>query len=315
MKSRPIALYWAKAVREGFLRSPRRRLVALVVATAGGGFALELCEGAYGQVPQTLNGPPVQVRPYVPEPGVPLITINPGTPNPFSGVDGAGAGNGLGGNSSAAGDGTGVDSSGSGDATGGDYSSDSSGGGAVGNTTALSTMLGTSWGATAVANAQALGVNPSALAATCVLESGCQNVGGSGAQGVFQMFPAAFTEGVNAALAVDPSLASQIVQGDAGRMDPTTEAIAASGYLMQAVQNLQNAGITDPTVLQVRGYYNFGPKYGAQVATADGSMRLSSILPGSFLSQNNISANMTVAQWRAAVSAKIGNAAGQSVVT
>jgi hypothetical protein len=31
----------------------------------------------------TLNGPPVQVRPYVSEPGVPQITVNPGTPNPF----------------------------------------------------------------------------------------------------------------------------------------------------------------------------------------------------------------------------------------
>src|SRR5271166_4765181 len=38
------------------------------------------------QTPATLSGPPVQVQPYAPEPGVPLITINPGTPNPFAGA-------------------------------------------------------------------------------------------------------------------------------------------------------------------------------------------------------------------------------------
>ena len=92
----------------------------------------------------TLNGPPVQVRPYVSEPGVPQITINPGTPSPFpSDTGGAGTGGG----------GTG-------------------GGGNVGSSDALNTMMGMAWGNTAVANAESLGVNPSALAATCVLELG-----------------------------------------------------------------------------------------------------------------------------------------------
>ena len=34
---------------------------------------------AQAQVAAALNGPPVQVTPYVAEPGVPLITITPGT--------------------------------------------------------------------------------------------------------------------------------------------------------------------------------------------------------------------------------------------
>ena len=174
----------------------------------------------------TLNGPPVQVQPYVSEPGVPLITINPGTPNPFAGADGNGAGTGTG--------------TGTGDG--------GTSGGTVADSTALSTMMGTDWGSTAIANAQSVGVNPSALAATCVLESGCQNVSTSGAQGVFQMYPAAFSEGLQTALAANPALASQIVQGSAGMNDPTTEAIAASGYLMQAAQSLQSAGISDPSV-------------------------------------------------------------------
>jgi hypothetical protein len=75
-------------------------------------------------VPATLNGPPVQVQPYVAEPGVPLITINPGTVNPFTGVDG---------------DGTGTD--------GGGEGIGDSGGGTVGSSTALDTLLAQSCGA------------------------------------------------------------------------------------------------------------------------------------------------------------------------
>ena len=263
-------------------------------------------------MPQTLSGPPVQVRPYVPEPGVPLFTINPGTVNPFSGVDGTGAqtdADNSGGGGTGAGGGTSADS------TGQDYSN---GGGGVGNSTALGTMLAQPWGATAVGNAQTLGVNPSALAATCVLESACQNVGGSGAQGVFQMYPAAFNEGLQTALAAAPSLASQVVQGTAGRMNPATEAIAASGYLIQAAQTLESAGIADPTVLQVRGYYNFGPAYGAELAQASDNEPIANVLNGmsqSALAQNGILPGETVGQWRATVSSKIGNAANQSVVT
>jgi hypothetical protein len=40
-----------------------------------------------------LSGLPVQVQPYAPKPGVPLITVNPGTPNPFpGGIDPSGPG-------------------------------------------------------------------------------------------------------------------------------------------------------------------------------------------------------------------------------
>jgi hypothetical protein len=176
-------------------------------------------------------------------------------------------------------------------------------------------MLGTSWGSQAAANAQALGVNPSALAATCVVESGCGvNTGsGSGAQGVFQMYPAAFQEGLQTALAANPALTSQIVQGTAGMNDPTTEAIAASGYLMQANQTLQSNGISNPTVLDARSYYEFGPTYGVAVAQADPSSTMASLLPANFLSSNGISSTETVAQWQASVQSKVGNAATQTV--
>ena len=293
-----VARSRGKKVGEGFFRRLGPGFAALVTGAAPGCFALEVCGSAFGQVPQTLNGPPVQVQPYVPEPGVPMITITPGTLNAFSVGDGSG---------------TGSDAAG----TGGDGGGDATGGVTINNTEALATMLSTSWGATAVANAQALGLNPSALAATCVLESGCQNVSGSGAQGVFQMYPAAFQEGIQTALSIDPSLASQIVSGDSGRMDPVTESIAAAGYQIQAVQALQNAGISNPTVLDARGFYNFGPANGVALATADPSETMAAAMPNvsaATLAKNGVTPGETVGQWQASIKAKIGNAANQTVL-
>ena len=242
---------------------------------------------SFAQVSATLDGAPVQVTPFVPEPGVPSISIPQGTVNTIP--NGSGSASGTGGTSGASG------------------------------SDALDTMLAQSWGNSAISNAQALGLNPSALAATCVIESGCgANVGsGSGAQGVFQMYPAAFQGGIQTALAADPSLASEIVQGSAGMNDPTTEAIAASGYLMQANQALQNAGISNPTVLDARAYYNFGPTNGVALANADPSELVADAMPNvsqATLSANGISANETVAQYQASVTSKIGNAATQTVL-
>ena len=71
--------------QKGYLRSG----IALgVLASAlGGGVP------AWAQV--TLNGPPIQVTPYVSEPGVPTVTITPGSTNPLGGdtdPNGGGAG-------------------------------------------------------------------------------------------------------------------------------------------------------------------------------------------------------------------------------
>ena len=291
-----VALSRAKEVVEVSLRRRRPGLGTLVIAAAPGCFALELCISAFGQVPQTLNGPPVQVQPYVAEPGVPLITINPGTVNPFTGVDGDGSGTGS-----------------SGDGTG------DSGGGTAASSTALDTLLAQSWGAAAIANAEQLGINPSALAATCVVESGCQNVAGSGTiAGAFQMSAATYTAMINQALANDPSLASEITPGLAGQMDPATESIAAAEYLIQGAEALQAAGISDPTVLNTRAYYNFGPTNGVALAMASPNETVAAAMPNvsaATLAANGITPGETVGQWQAAVSAKIGNAANQSVLS
>ncbi len=240
------------------------------------------------QVTATLSGAPVQVQPYVPEPGVPSFTVPTGSPTTTPNT----------GNSAGTGAGTANN---------------------VGGSDPLNTMLATSWGEAAVSNAEALGVNPSALAATCVLESGCQNVGGSGSiTGAFQMTSATYTAMINQAVADNPSLAGQIVPGLAGQSDPATQSIAAAEYLSQGAQYLQSNGIADPSVLDVRGYYNFGPQGGAQIANAPDSELIATALnmySPAQLAANGITAGETVGQWRSSVAAKIGNAAGQSVLS
>ena len=279
-------------------RSEGQAVSRLIVASCVAALSMEVVGAGFAQTTSVLSGgPPVQVVPYVTEPGVPAFSVTPGTANPFSGADGSGGG--------------GTGGSGGSDGTGG------TGGGGVGNSDALSTMLGTSWGATAVNNAAALGVNPSALAATCVVESGCQNVAGSGTvAGAFQMTASTYTAMINAALAENPSLASTIVPGLAGQMDPATESIAASEYLLQGAQYLQNNGVSNPTVLDVRGYYNFGPQGGAAIANAPSDEPIANALSmytPAQLQANGISPSETVGQWQASVAAKIGNAASQSV--
>ncbi len=122
---------------------------------------LLLGQPAWAVTFETMNGAPVQMQPYVDEPGAPAVTVPLGTSQPFSGLSGS-AGSGSG----------------------------STGGG----TEALNTMLGTPWGSDAASAAMAVGVNPSALAATCVVESECRNVGGSGTvSGAFQMTNSTYT--------------------------------------------------------------------------------------------------------------------------
>lgn len=171
---------------------------------------------------------------------------------------------------------------------------------------AMATMLGTSWGQTAASNASALGVNPTALAATCVLESGCTaNPGGTGTiSGAFQMSNGTYAQTVAEVTASDPSLASQITSKD----DPASQSIAASQYLLDGAQALQATGDANPTVLDVRGYYQFGPANAAALADAPANQLMAETvsLSPSALAANNITSTTTVGQWRATVTNTIG---------
>jgi hypothetical protein len=173
-------------------------------------------------------------------------------------------------------------------------------------------------GASAEQSAEALGVNASALAATCVVESGCENLAGTGSiAGAFQMTSATYESSIAAALAQDPSLASEVVPGLAGQSDPATEAIAAAEYLKEGAESLESQGVVDPTALDVRGYYNFGPTGGDEIANAPDDETMAEALSGTSaatLAKNGVSQTETVAQWKASVAAKMGSAANATAL-
>ena len=261
-----------------------RLTVMIAAALVGSG------SGACGQVATSLNGPPVQVVPYVSEPGVPMIEIVPGQPSGLSGLGQTGVSNGTD------------------PATGG--------GQTVGGSEALNTLLATPYGASIVSTSQALGVNASALAATCVLESGCQNVkssAGSTASGPFQMINSTYNSMIEAAAQDNPSLASSFN----GKNDPVTEAAAAAELLKVEAVQLQNAGISNPNFLDVRGGFAFGNGNTYAVASASDNQPLGAILTNwsaATWQSNSLTPQTTVGQWRQSVISKVGSAASQPVL-
>ncbi len=246
------------------------------------------------------NGLPVQVKPTFQEPGLPAFSF------PVCGTSS------VGGSSSSVDDSGG---SGSGGSTGGSVSSGGSG-------DAYNTMMAQDWGSQAADAASAMGVSATALAATCAMESNCQNVGSttnvSNASGAFQMINSTYTADINGALAYDPDIANSIVSGLAGKMDPATEAYAAAYELRSDALALQNDGVSDPTVIQARAMYQFGGGAGLQVAEANDSDTLESYinLTPSQLAANGLTATETVGQWRQTVVGKLGaTTANQSILS
>jgi hypothetical protein len=181
----------------------------------------------------------------------------------------------------------------------------------------LDTMLRTDWGPAAASNAAALGVNPAALAATCVMESGCTaNPGGSGTiSGAFQMSNGTYAQTVAEVQASNPDLASQITS----KNDPASQSIAASQYLLDAAQQQQAAGIT-PTVLTTRAYYQFGPGNSVALSTASDNALMADQLSGfsdtgKILRANGLNMNSTVGDWRQGIVNKLGGDASLPVLT
>lgn len=242
--------------------------------------------------PITMNGVPEQVIPRVFDVGLGSFTIVPGT-----GIPNTTAGGGTGG------------------------TGETGGGVEAGASVALDTMTSRSWGIAASEAATSVGVNPSALAATCMVESGCQNVtarSGSQIRGAFQMLDSTFESGLTQAVRYNPNLAGTVQRGVAGSMDPGNQAISAAATLRTDATRLQAAGVSNPTVLDVRGGYNFGSAYTVSLARADNSELMSGVLSGytpQQLAGNGVTATTTVGQWRAAVAAKMGDAAYQPVLT
>lgn len=248
--------------------------------------------------PETMNGPPLLPIPTYEEVGLPTFTMPTGRPTEQEPEPGGGTAPGGGTPSGTGATDTGADSR------------------------SMTSMMSRSWGEAAAQNAQAVGITPVALAATCQIEAGgCQTNPQSNSTtitGTFQMRDDTYTSMINAALARNPSLAANVVPGLAGKLDPATQSIAAAEYLRQGAVYLQSRDISNPTVLDVRGYYNFGPGNAATIAQAQDSDIMSSRIAG--LSDANFRANgiipgvTTVGQWRASVSNKIGQTAALAPV-
>ena len=287
----------------------RKRLCLQNGAPPGGRRWLWLVLGASGLVaaqaanadPQVVlpNGLPVQVKPTYSEPGLPAFSFPTGGGSLLGGSPGSvDTGNG-----------------------GGDGSTSSGGGSTAGSGDAYNSMMSQSWGSAGGNAAGAMGVSATALAATCVMESNCQNVGaapGGSASGAFQMISSTYNADINGAVAYDPSIAGTIVSGSAGEMDPGTEAYAAAYELRQDAINLQNnTDISNPTVLDVRAVYQFGSGAGPGVAEAPDSANIAELtgLSAASLAANGLNSSSTVGQWRQTIINKLGSAtANQSVL-
>lgn len=286
---------WSRAV--GGVQLPSLTLSARTGLMA----ALLLSSAAASAAPSpvTVNGLPEQIIPQASEVGLGSFTMPTGTTTVGSGTDSA--------------DGSGAGASENPDgANGGSTSMDLSG-------ASYDTLMSRSWGPAAANVSTTMGVNPVALASTCVAESGCKDVAGSGTiTGAFQMMNATYSASMAKAIADHPELANSMTAGLAGQRDPATQAIAASQYLKDAAQNLSSNGVANPTVLDARGYYNFGPGYGASISNASGSTLMSDVLSkmsAEDLIKNGVSSTTTVQQWRDGVVSKIGpSAASQSIL-
>jgi hypothetical protein len=262
-------------------------------------FALLPCAApSYAQIATTLDGAPVQVQPTALEPGVPAISVNPGTPNPFP--------------SSPAGGPSSDPSSGSGTTSGGSGSDGSGSGSAV-----LSTLLAQPFGIGAVNAAAQLGVSGTAIAATCVMESGCSaSTGANGTiSGTFQMKDSTYLQMVQEVGQRDPALAATIPAGLAGKNDPAVQAIAASQYLYDGAKALQAAGVANPTVTDARTYFQFGPTNGTVLATALPDQLISSVVsltPAQWKANGLDPATSTIGQWRQTITKRVGASAANA---
>ncbi len=174
----------------------------------------------------------------------------------------------------------------------------------------MTAMLSTSYGATAVSTAAQTGVNAEAVAAIGQAESRFQNVatanGTSSATGPWQIVSGTF---------LGTSQKYGLGYTAADITNPQAQAVESS-YIIKDTAAAVSAATNQPaTVAQTYAGYVFGPTNGAAIATAPDSTLLSTILPASYLTNNNLPLSTTVGQLNANYAARLGSAANQRVLT
>lgn len=265
-----------------------------VLSRAGLAAALLCAPAARGQV----SNPGLATAPDQPERILPAY--------PERGVDGYA---GPAASSSQSGQAAGLDAGGTTSASG-SGSDTSVAPGEGGQSSAMTAMLSTSYGATAVSTASQTGVNAEAVAAIGQAESRFQNVatanGTSSATGPWQIVTPTF---------VGTSQKYGLGYTAADINNPQAQAVEAS-YIIKDTAAAVSAATNQPaTVAQTYAGYVFGPSNGAKIAAASDDMPLSSILPASYLTNNNLPLSTTVGQLNANYAARLGSAANQRVLT
>lgn len=175
---------------------------------------------------------------------------------------------------------------------------------------ALSQMLGTGYGQTAVQAASQIGVNVEAVAAIGKAESNFQNIptqlGTSAATGPWQIVPGTF---------LSASQKYGLGYTSADITNPQAQAVVSSYIIRDTAQTISAATGSPATIAQTWAGYVFGPTNGAKIATASSDTQLGSLLPASFLSNNGLSPASTVGQLNQNYSNRLGSAAGQSALS
>ena len=177
------------------------------------------------------------------------------------------------------------------------------------NTPQLQTLMGQSYGQTAVSTADQLGVNAASVAAIAQVESGFQNVGTANgsttATGPWQFTQGTFQE---------VSQSNNLGFSSSDLTNPNAQATEAPYYLQQIASTIGAATGQPATTVQAYSGWVFGPDAGAQIANASASTPLSALVSAQSLANNGMS-NWTVGDFDAAMSAKLGAVANQTVLT
>lgn len=228
-------------------------------------------------VAQTATGVPPQIIPSAPEVGVTIMQFPGSTSTSEAGSTGTGSG-----------------------LTGGGTS--------TGSGSAYEEMMATPYGAQAVQDANAAGINVDAMAAIGMAESNFQNVptanGTSSATGPWQMTTGTFMQYSNE---------NNLGYTPADITNPADNAQAAS-YAMASYANTVSQATGQPaTVLQTYGAWVFGPGPGSTIATVGASEPLSNYVSAEALANNNMT-GWTVGQFYSAMSSRLGSAANEAVL-
>ena len=264
-------------------RSSAARLSRLLVITLAFGATPAIADPA----PSNFQGVPEQVIPTYQEVGAPTFTTPSGAAS-FSGLQ--------------SGTGTGGTDSGAGGSGGTPYSG--------GGTTALQSMMATSYGQIAYTTAQQLGNNPDAVAAFGVLESGFQNVatanGSTSATGPWQITTGTWNDYVGK---------YNLPYTAADMTNPAAQAVVANYIIKDYSAQVSAAINSSATVAQAYGAFVFGVAGGSGLAgETDPSTPMSKYVSATALANNNMT-GWTVAQFYNRVSSKVGSLATQTVAT